>query len=206
MTCTLTMCSTYTPKNSDYDGKFRQISVKVKRSGVDVQARKGYYAVSARYDTPVMAFEAPALALLSGNKSQPNAFESQDRRLQLSRNQPSRGWYRSWWKSRAAISISSATRIRKHITPTLLSSRWSKMSSDIRYAKSAASTCSLDRSINSTMPNAVPILFYRETDLEPGKYIIDSIVYDATNNHSSVSHGTVDRAGFAIRRNCGSAI
>src|SRR6266699_63900 len=64
---------TYTPKNTDYDGKFRQISVKVKRSGVDVQARKGYYAVGARYDTPVMAFEAPALAILGG-KSQPNAF------------------------------------------------------------------------------------------------------------------------------------
>jgi VWFA-related protein len=65
---------TYAPKNSNYDGKFRQINVKVKRSGVDVQSRKGYYAVGARYDTPVMAFEAPALALLG--RSQPNAFES----------------------------------------------------------------------------------------------------------------------------------
>src|SRR3984893_11598949 len=65
---------TYTPKNSDYDGKFRQISVKVKRTGVDVQARKGYYAVGARYDTPVMAFEAPALAILG--KPHENSFAS----------------------------------------------------------------------------------------------------------------------------------
>src|SRR5262245_44193206 len=67
---------TYTPKNQDYDGKFRQIGVKVKRSGVDVQARKGYYAVGAKYDTPVLSFEAPALAVLGGGKSQPNAFVS----------------------------------------------------------------------------------------------------------------------------------
>jgi hypothetical protein len=32
------------------------------------------------------------------------------------------------------------------------------------------------------------ILFYRETDLEPGQYTMDSIAYDATNNQSSVSH------------------
>jgi hypothetical protein len=33
------------------------------------------------------------------------------------------------------------------------------------------------------------ILFYRETDLEPGNYTFDSIAYDATNNQSSISHG-----------------
>jgi hypothetical protein len=32
------------------------------------------------------------------------------------------------------------------------------------------------------------ILFYRETDLEPGRYAVDSIAYDATNNRSSVNH------------------
>jgi len=32
------------------------------------------------------------------------------------------------------------------------------------------------------------LLFYRETDLEPGQYTMDSIAYDATNNQSSVGH------------------
>src|SRR5262249_49638089 len=35
------------------------------------------------------------------------------------------------------------------------------------------------------------IMFYRETDLEPGNYTLDSIVYDATNNQYSVNHGAV---------------
>src|SRR5260370_37772873 len=57
---------TYTPKNQAYDGRFRTISVKVNRSGTDVQTRKGYYALTNSYGTPVLSYEAPALALLSG--------------------------------------------------------------------------------------------------------------------------------------------
>ena len=54
----------YVPNNDIFDGKFRTITVKVKRSGVDVAARKGYYAVRAPGAMPVLSFEAPALALL----------------------------------------------------------------------------------------------------------------------------------------------
>jgi VWFA-related protein len=35
----------YRPSNTRFDGKFRNISVKVKRSGVSVRARRGYYAL-----------------------------------------------------------------------------------------------------------------------------------------------------------------
>ena len=66
---------TYTPKNSNYDGRFRQISVKVNRSGIDVQARKGYYALNNSYGTPVLDYEAPALAVLS-DAPRPNSFDS----------------------------------------------------------------------------------------------------------------------------------
>ena len=37
----------YVPENSREDGKFREIEVKVRRSGVRVRARKGYYAEDA---------------------------------------------------------------------------------------------------------------------------------------------------------------
>jgi VWFA-related protein len=35
----------YYPDNKKYDGKYRQIKVKVKRDGVEVQCRRGYYAI-----------------------------------------------------------------------------------------------------------------------------------------------------------------
>ena len=37
----------YTSKQTGADGKFHQISVRVKRSGVDVRARKGFWALTA---------------------------------------------------------------------------------------------------------------------------------------------------------------
>ena len=38
----------YSPKNGDYDGRFREITVKVLRSHGDLRARKGYIAVKTR--------------------------------------------------------------------------------------------------------------------------------------------------------------
>jgi VWFA-related protein len=35
----------YYPENKKYDGKYRQIKVKVKRDGVEVQTRRGYFAI-----------------------------------------------------------------------------------------------------------------------------------------------------------------
>jgi VWFA-related protein len=35
----------YYPDNKKYDGQYRQVKVKVKRAGVEVQSRRGYYAI-----------------------------------------------------------------------------------------------------------------------------------------------------------------
>jgi len=60
-----------------------------------VQARKGYFALAESYDSPVLAFEAPALAILSG-KSQPNAFETRAGAFSFPEPAKSRGWCQSW--------------------------------------------------------------------------------------------------------------
>jgi VWFA-related protein len=180
---------TYTPKNSDYDGKFRQISVKVKRAGVDVQARKGYYAVGARYDTPVMGFEAPALAVL-GTKSQPNAF-------------PTRA---------AAFSFPEAG--KPGLVPVMVEVPGSSVNfvgdTDKKTYRTDLAVVvvikdEFDRPVRKLSGQFLlsgpldqlekakrgNILFYRETDLEPGKYTMDSIAYDSINKQSSVSHSTL---------------
>ncbi len=177
---------TYTPKNIEYDGKFRQISVKVNRSGVDVQARKGYYAVGERYDTPVLAFEARALAVLSG-KSQPNAFPTKAAAFSFPETSKpglvpvvvelptktvnfvadtEKKTYRTDFAVVVVIKDEFQHPVRKLSGQYLLSGP-------------------LDQIETAKRGN---ILFYRETDLEPGKYTMDSIAYDATNNQSSVSH------------------
>ena len=63
----------YTPINAAFDGKFRTIQVKVKRSGPHRAARKGYFAVRNLGTSPINDWEAPALGALE-QKPVPNAF------------------------------------------------------------------------------------------------------------------------------------
>ena len=63
----------YSPSNENYDGKFRSITVKVKRPGVQVQTRQGYIALRAPESVPLRSYEAPALALLD-RQPRPSAF------------------------------------------------------------------------------------------------------------------------------------
>jgi VWFA-related protein len=63
----------YSSSNQKYDGHFRKIEVKLKRSGLSVQSRKGYYAIKGNFGSPVLPYEVPALAVLD-NKQKPNAF------------------------------------------------------------------------------------------------------------------------------------
>jgi VWFA-related protein len=55
---------TYTPTNGDFDGTWREISVRVPNRRVSVRARSGYLAVRAPTSVPLLAYEGPALAAL----------------------------------------------------------------------------------------------------------------------------------------------
>jgi VWFA-related protein len=180
---------TYAPQNQHYDGRFRQVSLKVNRSGVDVQTRKGYYAIDTSYGSPIMAYEAPALALLSGN-SQPNAFVSHVGAFSFPEfDQPGlvpvvvevpsssisfaidkeKRYYRTDFSVVVLIKDESQRVVRKLSNQYLLSGPLDKMESTKR----------------------VNIIFYREENLQPGRYAIGSVVYDAINGQSSINSGTV---------------
>lgn len=177
---------TYTPKNSDYDGKFRQIAVKVKRSGVDVQARKGYYAVGARYDTPVLAFEAPALALLGG-KSQTNSFSTRAAAFSFPEtSKPGLVPVVVEVPASAVLFVSDNDKKIYRTDLAVVVVIKDEFQHPVRKVSSQYLLSGpLDQIEAAKRGN---ILFYRETDLEPGQYMVDSIAYDATSKQSSVSH------------------
>lgn len=64
---------TYAPTNTNFDGRFRAIGVKVKRPGLTVFARSGYRALRTAPTVPVLGYEGPALAALESAKL-PNQF------------------------------------------------------------------------------------------------------------------------------------
>ena len=64
---------TYSPKNGEFDGKFRRIQVKVRRPGAQVFARKGYRAARTPRAVDAGSYEIPILALLNRTPL-PNAF------------------------------------------------------------------------------------------------------------------------------------
>lgn len=56
----------YVPTKQEYDGKFRTISVKLKRSGLKAQTRNGYFALPPSANKrPELSYEAPLLAALN---------------------------------------------------------------------------------------------------------------------------------------------
>ena len=55
---------TYLPARADFDGSFRKIEVKVERKGVDLQSRRGYFALPPS-DRIVLASEVPLLGALA---------------------------------------------------------------------------------------------------------------------------------------------
>jgi hypothetical protein len=65
---------TYDPQLSAFDGAFRRVSVKVKRPGVSVQAREGYFALPPGEGSVDFPWELPLLATLKAS-SLPHDFE-----------------------------------------------------------------------------------------------------------------------------------
>jgi len=65
----------YRPQLTEYDGRFRKISVRVLRPDVIVQARSGYFALPpAAGGSPVLPFELPLLGALTTSPL-PQAFD-----------------------------------------------------------------------------------------------------------------------------------
>ena len=180
---------TYSPRNTELDGKFRAIQVRVRHSGLQVFARKGYRAIRAGSPAMADSYEVPALALLDRTPI-PNAFPIQA--AGFSFPDPSRpglspvlvhvgtgelrftvDQLRSTYSGRAAVIV----RIRDgHGRDVQKLSQHYMLTGDAKDLEAAKNG---------------EILFYREVDLPPGVYTTESIVYDANAGLGSVRVSTL---------------
>jgi VWFA-related protein len=192
---------TYTPKNELFDGRFHAIHVKVGRPGMQVFARKGYRALHMRPSASPGSFEVAALALL-GRAPLPNAFPIQ------------------------AGGFSFPDPGRPGLSPVLVRVSTESLRFDVdaqrsTYAGQVAVVVRLrdgeGHDVQTLSQQYVltgeakdveaakkgEILFYREPDLPPGVYTMESIVLDEVASRGSVRMSTLtvparDRAALGM--------
>jgi VWFA-related protein len=181
---------TYSPTNSNYDGKFRNISVKLNRSGADVQTRKGYYAVNAGSGTPVMYYETSALAALAMGKAdntipmKSHSFNFPEAahlgRTAFEVEVPANGFTFSEDKEKKVYGTDfSIVVLVKDENQQIVR----KLST--HYTLSGA----LDQVANAKKGL---VLFYREEDLPPGKFVVEAAAHDLPSGKVTIKKSTIE--------------
>jgi hypothetical protein len=184
----------YSPSNESYDGKFRTISVKVSRPGLQVQTRQGYFAVRAVESAPLRSYEAPALAQLDAG-TRPHAFPIE------------------------SVALSFPTAKQPGLVPVLVHVPGSAVTYQLdKQDKSEKKLHHADLTVVARVKNEAghevdrlsqhyllsaaadkleaarrgDILFYRLADLPPGRYTVEAIAWDAQAQKGSVSTAALE--------------
>lgn len=177
---------TYVPKNKDYDGRFRRISVKVSRSNVDVQSRQGYYAVESAGELPMLDYEAPAIA--AARNWDTGAKQSSLRSTALSYPAPGRdGLTLILAEARlAAFKFASSSETKTYNTDFSIVALVRDESD--RIVQKLSQHYGLTGNIKDLdAAQKGDVIFYREAQLPPGKYHVQLIAYDAASGAVNVS-------------------
>jgi VWFA-related protein len=180
---------TYSPKNADFDGKFRTIHVKVRRPGTQVFARKGYRAVRTPAAAVSAGYEGPALAMLDRTPL-PNAFPVHAAAFTFPA--PSR-------PGLAPVVVQVGTAALRFAVDPRRSTYSGQVSVVVRIRDgqhrlveklSQEYLLTGDAKDLEAAKNG-EILFYREVDLAAGVYTIESIVFDAVGQQGSARVATL---------------
>ena len=181
---------TYAPKNQDFDGRFRRIAVKVHRPDVDVRARKGYYAIREVGPSPVLSYEAPAVAVLDG-ATVPNAFPVRAGALQFP--QPDRPGLTPVLVEVPTDQVTFQTDSEKQKFATDFTILVRVKDDHDQIVHKMSQQYELGGPIAQlAVARHGEVIFYRAPELEPGVYTVETVVYDALSGKSSVRIFTVD--------------
>jgi VWFA-related protein len=175
----------YSPTNEHYDGRFRSISVKLARSGVELQTRKGYFAVRPEASSPpILSYEAPAVAQLD-RSPRPDAFPV--RVIGLAFPEAKRPGLVPVLVEVPGSAISYAPDKDKKTHNADLSIVVQVRDQARRVVDRLSQHYQLsapDASLEAARKGDV--LFYREAELAPGKYTLEAVAYDAVAGKASV--------------------
>ena len=166
----------YSPKNQNFDGRYRRLEVKTKRGAI-VQSREGYFAINGSYATPVLAYEAPALARLNAKDA---AGNFPVRVAGLSFPDPAR-------PGLAAVVVEAPAGVFTYAVDGTKKTYQTNYSVVVPIKDAAGQVVrKLSRQYLSDNPQPGleaakrgEVLFYREAELPPGEYTVEAVAYDA---------------------------
>jgi VWFA-related protein len=176
---------TYIPKNDDYNGQFRHISVKLNRPNLEAQTRKGYYAVESVGQLPVLDYEAPALAASRNVRPDTNASSLRAAALDF----PATG------RPGLAVILGEAPISAFTLSPASDKKTYNADFSIVALVRDQSNR--IVQKLSQHYPLTGPIgrlqaaqkgdvLFYREVQLPPGRYTVELIAYDAPQRKADV--------------------
>lgn len=180
----------YTPKNPTLDGKFRQINVKLSRGGLDVQTRKGYYALPSTGSSPVLDYEAAALAAMS-TASGSSAFALRSMSFNFPVSQES-----ALTPVLAEVPANAFT-----YTPNADSKTYNTDFTIIALIKNESGQTVSKLSRHYTLSGPLDkmeeakkgeVLFYREERLPAGRYTVETAAYDKPSGKASVVRSSLE--------------
>lgn len=182
----------YTPSNDAYDGRFRTIEVRVKRPGLTVAARKGYYAVRDAGGS-INPWEAPALGELE-RKPVPNAFPVRAAALLFpERDRPG--------LVPVVVDLKTAgLTFQPSADGKTYSSDFAVLVRFLDAQQQVVRKVSQHYEVTGPIGDIArakqgDVIFYREPELASGVYTMETVVYDAPSGRSSVRLSTVEVPG-----------
>jgi VWFA-related protein len=186
---------TYLPQNEDYNGRFRRISVKLSRPNVEVQTRKGYYAVEAVGQLPVLDYEAPAIAAARSARGELNPLSFRAAALSFpAANRPG-----------LTLLLGEAPMSAFNFAPAADKKSYNADFSVVALIRDQSGQ--VVQKLSRHYPLGGPIeqldaarkgewLFYRETQLPPGSYRVELIAYDGLTGQTSVRTSPLEIASI----------
>jgi VWFA-related protein len=193
---------TYVPANTTLDGKYRRIGVKVRREGLRVYARKGYYAVRPTVGAPVLGHEAPALTALEQTPV-PNAFPARAAAFRFPEaahpgllsvlvHVPTASvTFQPAKEVKGAKGAKDAKTGEVYTSDFVVLVRFRDQAGQVveKMSQRYQIHVPLDQLTRATQGD---VLFYRQPELTPGVYTMESVVHDALSTKATVRVSTID--------------
>jgi VWFA-related protein len=181
---------TYTPKNGNFDGKWRTIAVKVPGRRVDIRARTGYLATRGPGLLPfltLLEYEAPALAAL-GRSPAPTDLPMRAAALAFPDGDQGRVAVLAATDAAALRFVADAATGKYRTDFSILARIVNARGEVVRKASQPYRLSGPADQIDAAKRGEV--LFFRQPSLEPGTYSLEVAVHDALATRSSVHRST----------------